>query len=126
MPTRNQRQGFLWCRRPHYGSCAGLAGTSARDDLDRPATGASPASGTDGLSIGPAEGGAPAHLTGLPHGVTLIEALGRLDQVPPRCAWFQFLPLRLDDGTGSPGRPAQLPVAGHQYIAGTMTVAGLR
>ena len=60
--------------------------------------------GTDGLSIGPAEGGAPAHLTGLPHGVTLIEALGRLDQVPPRGAWFLFLPLRLADGTGSPGR----------------------
>ena len=82
--------------------------------------------GTDGLAIGPAEGGAPAHLTGPPHGVTLIEALGRLDQVPPRGAWFLFLPLRLADGTGNPGRPAQLPVAGHPYIAGTMTVAGLR
>ena len=92
-----------------YGSCAGLAGTSARDDLDRPATGASPASRTDSLSIGPAEGGPPAHLTGLPHGVTLIEALGRLGPGPAAGAWFLFLPLRLADGTGSPGRALAVP-----------------
>jgi isatin hydrolase len=60
--------------------------------------------GTDGLSIGPAEGGAPTHLAGLPHGMTFIEALGGLDPVPPRGAWFLFLPLRLAGGTGSPGR----------------------
>jgi len=59
--------------------------------------------GTDGLSIGPAEGGTPTHLTGLPHGVTLIEALEGLGQVPPRGPSL-FLPLRLADGTGSPGR----------------------
>jgi isatin hydrolase len=60
--------------------------------------------GTDGLSMGPAEGGAPTHLAGLPHGMTFVEALGGLDQVPPRGAWFLFLPLRLVDGTGAPGR----------------------
>lgn len=60
--------------------------------------------GTDGLSVGPAEGGAPTHLAGLPHGMTFIEALGGLDAVPPRGAFFLFLPLRLAGGTGSPGR----------------------
>jgi kynurenine formamidase len=36
--------------------------------------------------------------------MTFVEALGGLDQVPPRGAWFLFLPLRLVDGTGAPGR----------------------
>lgn len=44
--------------------------------------------GTDGLSMGPVEGGIPVHLAGL----------------PPRGAWFMFLPLRLAGGTGAPGR----------------------
>jgi isatin hydrolase len=68
--------------------------------------------GTDGLSMGPAEGGAPTHLAGLPYGLTYVEALGALDRVPPRGAWFLFLPLRLVGGTGSPGRAlAVLPAA---------------
>ena len=71
----------------------------------------SPASGTDGLSIGLAEGSAPTHLAGLPHRVTLIKALGGLGPGPAAGAWFLFLPLRLADGTGSPGRPARFPVA---------------
>ena len=65
--------------------------------------------GTDGLSIGSAEGGAPTHLTGLPHGVTLIKALGGLGPDPAAGAWFLFLPLRLADGTGSPGRALAVP-----------------
>ena len=60
--------------------------------------------GTDGLSVGPAEGGAPTHLAALPHGMTFVEALGHLDPVPARGAWFLFLPLRLAGGTGAPGR----------------------
>ena len=60
--------------------------------------------GTDGLSIGPAEGGAPTHLAGLPFGLTFVEALGHLGPVPPRGAFFLFLPLRLIGGTGAPGR----------------------
>jgi isatin hydrolase len=60
--------------------------------------------GTDGLSIGPAEGGAPTHLAGLPYGLTFVEALGHLDPLPPRGAFFLFLPLRLVGGTGAPGR----------------------
>jgi kynurenine formamidase len=60
--------------------------------------------GTDGLSVGPAEGGAAVHLAALPYGITFVEALGGLDAVPPRGAWFMFLPLRLAGGTGGPGR----------------------
>lgn len=60
--------------------------------------------GTDGLSVGPAEDGAPTHLAGLPHGMTFIEALTGLTALPPRGAWFLFLPIRLVGGTGGPGR----------------------
>jgi kynurenine formamidase len=60
--------------------------------------------GTDGLSVGPAEGGAAVHLAALPHGMTFVEALGGLAPVPPRGAWFLFLPIRLAGGTGGPGR----------------------
>jgi isatin hydrolase len=60
--------------------------------------------GTDGLSIGPAEGGAPTHLAGLSRDMVFVEALAGLDHLPPRGAWFLFLPLNLVDGTGAPGR----------------------
>jgi kynurenine formamidase len=60
--------------------------------------------GTDGLWIGPAEGGAPTHLAGLPHGMVYVEALTNLDQPPVRGAWFLFLPIKLVGGTGGPGR----------------------
>lgn len=59
---------------------------------------------TDGLSIGAAENGAPAHLAGLPYGLPFVEALCGLDRLPARGAWFLFLPLRLVAGTGAPGR----------------------
>lgn len=60
--------------------------------------------GTDGLSVGPAEGGGPTHLAGLSRGMTFVEALTGLRVLPPRGAWFLFLPIRLVDGTGGPGR----------------------
>ena len=60
--------------------------------------------GTDGLSIGPAEGGGPTHLGGLSQGMVFVEALTGLDRLPPRGGWFLFLPLNLVDGTGAPGR----------------------
>jgi kynurenine formamidase len=69
--------------------------------------------GTDGPSIGPADDGAPAHLAGLSRGMAFVEALTGLRQLPPRGAWFLFLPIRLADGTGAPGRAlAVLPSAG--------------
>jgi kynurenine formamidase len=60
--------------------------------------------GTDGLSMGPAEGGGPTHLAGLSRGMVFVEALTGLDRLPARGAWFLFLPLNLVDGTGAPGR----------------------
>jgi kynurenine formamidase len=60
--------------------------------------------GTDGLSIGAADDGEAAHLAALPHGMAVVEALSGLDQLPPRGAWFLFLPIRLVGGTGGPGR----------------------
>jgi kynurenine formamidase len=52
----------------------------------------------------PRSGGAPVHLAALPHGVVFVEALGGLAAVPPRGAWFLFLPIRLAGGTNGPGR----------------------
>jgi kynurenine formamidase len=74
--------------------------------------------GTDGLSIGPADGGAPTHLAGLTRGMVFVEALTRLDELPPQGAWFLFLPLRLVDGTGAPGRAlAVLPTPAGEAAA---------
>lgn len=58
--------------------------------------------GTDGLSIGPAGNGAPTHLAGLTRGMVFVEALAGLSALPPRGAWFLFLPLHLV--AGAPGR----------------------
>jgi kynurenine formamidase len=60
--------------------------------------------GTDGLSVGPADDGGPTHRAGLAHGMTYIEGLTNLDRLPARGAWFLFLPIKLVDGTGGPGR----------------------
>jgi kynurenine formamidase len=60
--------------------------------------------GTDGPSMGSTHDGAPVHRTGLGAGVTFVEALGGLEQLPPRGAYFCFAPLRLARGTGAPGR----------------------
>ena len=60
--------------------------------------------GTDGPSIGPAGDGGPTHRAGLTRGMVFVEALAGLAEVPPRGAWFLFLPLKLVDGTGAPGR----------------------
>lgn len=44
--------------------------------------------------------------------MAIVEALSGLGQLPPRGAWFLFLPIRLVDGTGGPGRAlAVLPGA---------------
>lgn len=60
--------------------------------------------GTDGLSIGPADNGAPTHLAGLSRGMVFVEGLTGLRQLPARGAWFLFLPIKLVDGSGAPGR----------------------
>ena len=69
--------------------------------------------GTDGVSMGPADDGAPTHLAGLTHGQVFVECLAQLHRLPPRGAFFLFLGLRIVDGTGGPGRAiALLPEGG--------------
>lgn len=60
--------------------------------------------GTDAPSMGSAHDGAAAHLCALRTGTVFVECLTGLDRLPPRDAWFCFLPLKLEGGTGSPGR----------------------
>lgn len=70
--------------------------------------------GTDGLSMGAAEGGAPAHLAGLTNGMVFVEALTGLRHLPTLGAWFLFLPIRLAGGSGGPGRALALLPRGCQ------------
>jgi kynurenine formamidase len=60
--------------------------------------------GTDAPSMGPADAGRPVHVRGLGAGAVFVECLTNLGSLPARGAWFCFLPLRLEGGTGSPGR----------------------
>lgn len=71
--------------------------------------------GIDAPSMGPAHDGRPVHLAGLRAGAVFVEGLTGLAALSPRGAWFCFLPLRLEGGTGAPGRAIALnPRAGHQ------------
>ncbi len=64
--------------------------------------------GTDGASMGAAHDGAPVHVCALQAGAVFVECLTRLEHLPPRAAWFCFLPLKIERGTGSPGRAMAL------------------
>ncbi len=64
--------------------------------------------GTDAPSMGAADNGAVAHQCGLPRGAIFVECLTGLDRLPPRGAWFCFLPLKVESGTGAPGRAIAL------------------
>lgn len=60
--------------------------------------------GIDAPSMGAAHDGAPVHVHGLRAGAVYVECLTRLDLLPARGAWFCFLPLNVENGTGAPGR----------------------
>ncbi len=60
--------------------------------------------GTDGPSMGYAEGGQPTHIAGLQHGMSWEEMLINLDQLPPRGAYYLALPIKVADQSGSPAR----------------------
>lgn len=68
--------------------------------------------GIDAPSMGPAHDPRPVHVHALATGAVFIECLAGLDALPPRGAWFCFLPLKLERGTGSPGRAIALVPAG--------------
>lgn len=64
--------------------------------------------GIDGVSIGSAHDGAPPHQFGLGNGMLYVELLANLRKLPPRGAWFIFLPLKVAGSSGGPGRAIAL------------------
>jgi isatin hydrolase len=60
--------------------------------------------GTDAPTMGAAHDGVPVHVAGLSAGAVFIEGLTNLAALPPRGAWFCFAPLKVEGGTGAPGR----------------------
>ncbi len=60
--------------------------------------------GTDGASMGYADGGQPTHLAGLQHGMSWEELLINLGELPTRGAYYVALPLKVVDQSGSPTR----------------------
>jgi kynurenine formamidase len=60
--------------------------------------------GIDAPSMGPVQGGQGVHVRALETGAVFIEGLASLEEIPPRGAWFCFLALKVEGGTGAPGR----------------------
>lgn len=60
--------------------------------------------GTDGPTMGPAQGGRDVHLIGLGAGTCFIECMANLGELPATGALLVFLPLKIVNGTGAPGR----------------------
>ncbi|HEY7035249.1 MAG TPA: cyclase family protein [Thermomicrobiales bacterium] len=60
--------------------------------------------GLDGVSVGAAHAGAPPHQFGLGHGMLYIELLANLRRLPPRGAYFVFLPIKVEGASAGPGR----------------------
>ncbi len=64
--------------------------------------------GIDAPSIGATHEGVPAHQEGLSRGMRYVELLTGLQQLPPRGAYFIFLPVKVAGSTGGPGRAIAL------------------
>jgi len=60
--------------------------------------------GLDGVSVGAAHAGVPPHQFGLGHGMMYVELLANLRKLPPRGAYFVFLPLKVEGSSAGPGR----------------------
>jgi kynurenine formamidase len=60
--------------------------------------------GLDGVSVGAAHAGVPPHQFGLGHGMMYIELLANLRKLPPRGAFFIFLPIKVEGASAGPGR----------------------
>jgi isatin hydrolase len=60
--------------------------------------------GIDAPSIGAAHDGRPAHEAGLSQNLLYIEGLTKLDKLPARGSYFIFLPLKIANSSGGPGR----------------------
>jgi len=64
--------------------------------------------GTEAPSLGAVQNGAPVHQLGLGKGMHYVEGLCGLRTLPPRGAFFIFLPLKIVESTGCPGRAIAL------------------
>lgn len=64
--------------------------------------------GTDGASMGAADDGEDGHMAGLSRGMSYVEALTHLGELPSRGAFFIFLAIKVKGGTGGPGRAIAL------------------
>ena len=60
--------------------------------------------GTDAPTIGAAHDGMPVHWRGLSEQVIYVEGLTRLHELPPRGAYFLFMPVKVEGASGGPGR----------------------
>ena len=60
--------------------------------------------GTDAGTIGAADDLAAAHYAGLENELLFVEMLSGLERLPPRGAYFVFLPLKVLRSSGAPGR----------------------
>jgi len=64
--------------------------------------------GTDGPSMGACDEGVGAHRIGLGEGMTFIEGMGGLGELPAATAAVVFLGLKIVGGSGAPGRAVGL------------------
>jgi kynurenine formamidase len=60
--------------------------------------------GCDFPSFGQIQNDEGPHWIALENEMVIVEKLINLSQLPPRGAFYIFLPLRIENGTGSPGR----------------------
>jgi kynurenine formamidase len=60
--------------------------------------------GMDVPSIGAVQDGVSAHQAGLGKGLLYVESLTNLDQLPTRGSFFIFLPVKIANSSGGPGR----------------------
>lgn len=69
--------------------------------------------GTDAGTIGAADELASMHYAGLANNLLFVESLANLDRLPPRGAYFVFLPIKVLRSSGAPGRAiAYVPLTG--------------
>jgi kynurenine formamidase len=60
--------------------------------------------GIDNNSMGPLQADAEPHWAGLGRGTVFVERMTNLRLLPPRGALFLFLPIKIEGGSGAPGR----------------------
>jgi kynurenine formamidase len=64
--------------------------------------------GIDAPSIGSAHDGVPVHQEGLGRGMRYVEILTNLGELPVRGAYFIFMPVKIAESSGGPGRAMAL------------------